>query len=91
MVDTATIQVQAGNGGDGFVSFLRLKFMPKGGPDGGNGGDGCNEGKGSNGGKGNPPGVKGKDGKNSTELFWSCKRISECAHCGCQQSFRRNT
>ncbi len=39
-VDEATIQVEAGNGGNGACSFLRLKFMPLGGPDGGNGGDG---------------------------------------------------
>ncbi len=40
MLDTAEIFVQAGKGGDGKVSFLRLKFMPKGGPDGGDGGEG---------------------------------------------------
>jgi GTPase len=39
-IDEAKIQVQAGNGGNGACSFLRLKFMPFGGPDGGNGGDG---------------------------------------------------
>jgi GTPase len=39
-VDEAKIDVQAGKGGDGSCSFLRLKFMPYGGPDGGNGGDG---------------------------------------------------
>lgn len=39
-VDEATIHVQAGKGGNGSCSFLRLKFMPEGGPDGGNGGDG---------------------------------------------------
>lgn len=39
-VDEAKIDVQAGKGGDGCCSFLRLKFMPYGGPDGGNGGDG---------------------------------------------------
>jgi len=39
-IDEAKIQVEAGHGGNGCCSFLRLKFMPNGGPDGGNGGDG---------------------------------------------------
>lgn len=39
-IDEAKIQVEAGNGGNGACSFLRLKFMPNGGPDGGDGGDG---------------------------------------------------
>jgi GTP-binding protein len=39
-VDQAVISVKAGSGGPGAVSFRREKYIPKGGPDGGNGGDG---------------------------------------------------
>jgi GTP-binding protein len=41
-MDTARIQVKAGNGGNGCISFRREKYVPRGGPDGGDGGNGGN-------------------------------------------------
>ncbi len=39
-IDEATIQIKAGDGGRGMASFRREKFVPEGGPDGGDGGRG---------------------------------------------------
>ncbi len=42
MIDTVRLNLKAGNGGNGCTSFLREKYRPRGGPNGGDGGDGGN-------------------------------------------------
>ncbi|HLD51340.1 hypothetical protein A3K34_00480 [candidate division WWE3 bacterium RIFOXYC1_FULL_40_10] len=40
MIDITDIKIKAGDGGNGAVTFRRARFVPKGGPDGGDGGKG---------------------------------------------------
>jgi len=40
MIDNVRIWVKSGDGGNGVVHFIRAKYVPRGGPDGGNGGKG---------------------------------------------------
>ncbi len=41
-IDQARVQVRAGRGGDGIMAFRREKYVPAGGPAGGDGGRGAN-------------------------------------------------
>lgn len=41
-IDYVEVKVRSGKGGDGAIQFRREKYVPKGGPSGGNGGDGGN-------------------------------------------------
>ncbi len=83
-IDYAEVEVIAGNGGDGAVAFRREKYVPKGGPSGGNGGRGGNiiikahhnlstlldfrYKKIYRGGKGEPGAGSLKDGKNGKDI-----------------------
>ena len=40
-IDEAYLEIKAGDGGSGASSFRREKYIPFGGPDGGDGGKGC--------------------------------------------------
>lgn len=84
-IDYAEIEVKAGDGGNGAVAFRREKYVPKGGPSGGNGGNGgsvyliADENLSTlldfrykrkyDAGKGQPGGSSLKDGKNGEDVI----------------------
>ncbi len=65
-VDSTVIEVRAGRGGDGSASFRREKFVPKGGPDGGDGGRG-----------GNVVLVGDEDADSLVALFFDPRKVAE--------------
>ena len=69
-IDEAFLEVRAGNGGAGASSFRREKYIPFGGPDGGDGG------------KGGDIIFRVNSNKNTLIDFQEKLRISPCSGCG---------
>lgn len=74
-IDKVKVQIKAGDGGNGYVSFRNEKYIDKGGPDGGDGGDGASI------------VVVGSDNQNTLATYRYDKRIT--AENG-KPGFRRN-
>lgn len=70
-IDKAEITIKSGDGGNGIVSFLRLKGVPYGGPDGGNGGNG-----------GNIVFVADKNSNTLTEYYYKKKFVAQSGESG---------